>query len=88
MRTGPTACGACAAMKHAIRAARSRIVPTPVGAIPKSASAQRVQRGSDAQRFGAASPMTFAVLVRSRTERAVARSYAHSASAHAIAETE
>lgn len=86
--TGPNAIGVCAATKLAMTAARSRSVPTPRGATPKSDSAHRVQRRSDAQRVADAAPTVFCVLVRARTCAAVARSCAHSDSAHAIAPSE
>lgn len=88
MGTGPIEIGAFEATKAATRAARSRTVPTSPGATPKSASEDRVQRFSDAQRVADAEPIALAVLVRSRTNTAVARSYAQSASAPAIAESE
>ncbi len=85
--TRPVARGACAATKVATRDARSRMVPSSPGSTPKSASAHRVQRGSDAQRVADA-PIVFAVLVRFRTDAGVMCSYAQSASAHAIAASE
>lgn len=86
----PVAIGACAATKLAMCAARSRSVPCSgeqAAPTPKRASAHRVQRGSDAQRFEDAAPTVLAVLVRARTFDAVARSLPHSASAHAIADS-
>lgn len=86
--TRPDAIGACAATKAAMTAARSRSVPPPRGDTPKSNSAHRVQRRSDAQRVADAAPTVFCVLVRARTCAAVARSCDHSDRAHAIAANE
>lgn len=71
-----------------MRDARARIVPPSRVSIPKSASAHCVQRRSDAHRVADEAPKVLLVLVRARTEGAVARSYAQSASAHAIADSE
>lgn len=70
----PLVIGACAAMKVAIAAARSRSVPVAGSSHPKSDTAHRVQRASEAQRVADAAPIVFAVLVRSRTQAAGTRS--------------
>lgn len=71
--TAVVAIDACAATNAAIWAARSRVVPSSDGAKPKSATAQRVQRGRDGQRFADAAPIVLAVLVFDRVAAAVAR---------------
>lgn len=88
MGTGPVENGACEATNAATRAARSRTVPRAGTSQPKSERAHRVQRASDAQRVAEAEPILFAVLDRSRTAAAWRRSWAHHASASAIAESE
>jgi hypothetical protein len=75
-------------MKVAMPAARSRSVPVAGSSHPKSDTAHRVHRASEAQRVAEAAPIVFAVLVRSRTEAAGMRSEAHHASAAAIAQSE
>ena len=57
-----------------MRAARSRNVPRSAGVVPKSLSAQRVQRNNDAQRVADAAPTCLAVLLRARVAVAVIRS--------------
>lgn len=71
MVTEVVAMGACDATKLATRAARSRSVPSSGGAHPKSASAHRVQRRSEAQRVADAAPIVFAVLVLERASAAL-----------------
>ena len=83
--TGPLESGALAAMKLAILAARSRIVPMTLGTAPKMDDAECVHRESDLQRVAEATPMALAVLTLALTIGLVARSQAQSASAHAIA---
>jgi hypothetical protein len=72
--TGPAEIGACAATKLTMRAARSRSVPCSPAAVPKSLSAERVQRNNDAQRVADAAPTRLAVLLRARVAAAVIRS--------------
>lgn len=86
--TRPVDSGACAATYAAMTAARSRSVPVTRGPTPKRRGAQRVQRRSDAQRLAIEAPTVLAVLVAVRTSAAVACSYDHSDSAHAIAASE
>ena len=83
--TGPREYAALLAMKLAILAACSRVVPMTLGTAPKSDDAERVHRQSDLQRIAEAAPIAVAVLAFARTSGPVTRSYAHSASAHAIA---
>src|SRR5690606_27977523 len=68
--TEPVASGACAATNAATRAARSRIVPSSAGPTPKSASAQRVQRRSAAQRVAGVASHCLAACVRARSRSA------------------
>jgi hypothetical protein len=83
--TGPLECGALLAMKLAILAACSRVVPMTLGTAPKSDDAARVHRESDLQRVAEAAPIAVAVLTFVLTAAPVARSHAHIASAQAIA---
>ena len=70
-RTDVVAVSARAATKTATLAARDRAVPQAAGANPNSASAQRVQCGSDAHRSADATPTLVAVLVLVRVVAAV-----------------
>jgi len=83
--TGPLESGDLPAMKLAILSARLRVVPMNSCAAPKIDDAECVHRESDLQRVAEATPIALAVLTVALTTGPVARSYAQSASAHAIA---